>query len=351
MTGLLASDRGTGDIERRQTSLLALLGVVGIVALDLAFARVFVPYEPWRVAGVAMIGLLIQVGLVFLFRARGMRRRYAFWAGFEVGALVGFSSFFYVRVPGSTIGNLWGVYGEFIDGCLSHYFGISALNRGALDPVLLWIVAVFAFLPQLCMAVTGGVLALSVGSSARARAQTIRLFAITGTLVMNVIAWLAAWNALPAQPPWLPFGITPGGLLLELGTYGLVRTWGRPNARTFWLIFLAVDSLVLWSYLDAMVFHHVQTAWYFHCWTDGPLYATPIRSAPLWTVWIDYTFMASYILGRPPHGTYIVAWPNHLLDNVSYTFIILVPHLLAATVGGALAAGASRSRRRWNQAR
>ena len=137
-----------------------------------------------------------------------------------MGGLLGLSSFLYARVAESRVGSLWDNYGEFIDGCLRSYYGISVLNRGPLDPVLLLTVAVFAFLPQLLMAVAGGLLGLSVGWSAWSRALTFKLFAMIGILVLNLAAWITAWNALPAQPPWLPFGVTPGGLLLQLGLCG-----------------------------------------------------------------------------------------------------------------------------------
>jgi len=49
---------------------------------------------------------------------------------------------------------------------------------------------------------------------------TIKRFAMIGILVLNLAAWITARNALPAQPPWLPFGVTPGDLLLQLGLCG-----------------------------------------------------------------------------------------------------------------------------------
>ena len=217
---------GTDAMKRPRASIFSLMAVVGIVALNLAFARTVFPGEPWRLAGIGMIGSLIQVGLFFLIRARGKRRHYAFWAGFEAGSLLGVWSFLYARVPGSWVGYPWDVYAEFIDGWLLRAFNISVLNRGTLDPVLLGTVTVFAFLPQLLMGLAGGLLGLSFAWSARSRRVTLALCAGAAIMVLNLAAWLAAWAALPAQPPWLPYGITPGGLLLELGLYGLIRGWG-----------------------------------------------------------------------------------------------------------------------------
>ena len=208
------------------------------------------------------------------------------------------------------------------------------LDRNSLDPVFLSTVAVFAFLPQLCMAVIGSLLGLSLAWSARSRAMTITLFAMVGIPILNLAAWLAVWNALPAQPPWLPFGVTPGGLLLQLGLFSLIRNRGCRWRRSFWVGFVVVDSLVFWSYLQAMIFTHVQTARYLTYWPNGPWYARPIPEAPLWTLWIDYTALASYALGQQPHGTYIVAWTNDQTVSVVYMLVVLLPHLLAAFGGG-----------------
>ncbi len=213
-------------------------------------------------------------------------------------------------MPESWVGSLWDNYGTFIDDQLHTHFGLSVLDRNSLDPVFLSTVAVFAFLPQLCMAVIGSLLGLSLAWSARSRAMTITLFAMVGIPILNLAAWLAVWNALPAQPPWLPFGVTPGGLLLQLGLFRLIRNWGCPWRRVFWVGFVVVDSLVFWSYLQAMIFSHIQAARYLTFWPNGPWYARPIPEAPLWTLWIDYTALASYALGQQPHGTYIVAWTN-----------------------------------------
>ena len=61
-------------------------------------------------------------------------------------------------MPGSWLGSPWDIYAEFIDGRLTAYYGSSVLNRGPLDPVLLTTVTVFALLPQLLLAVIGGLL-------------------------------------------------------------------------------------------------------------------------------------------------------------------------------------------------
>jgi hypothetical protein len=320
-----------------RSSIVMLMCVVGIVALNLAVGRVIYQDVPWKLAGIGLIGVVLQVGFFCLICSQGRPRLYAFWAGVEFGGVVGLWSFLHARVPDSWVGSLWEEYAEFIDVLLSAHFGLSVLDRGPEDPVLLATVAIFAFLPQLLMTLGGGLLGLSLAWSARARASVFTLFAIVGILVLNLAVWLAAWNALPAQPPWLPFGVTPGGLLLQLGLFGLIRSWSRTRSRAFWVGFVAVGSLVFWSYLRAMIFTHIQTARYFMYWPNGPWYARPTSEAPLWTLWIDYTALASYLLGRPPYGTYIVAWTNNPIDSLAYALIVLLPHWLAALGGGVLA--------------
>jgi hypothetical protein len=320
---------------------------VGVVALNLAVGRTIFAFEPWRLAGIGPIAVTIQAGLLFLVRARGRPRRYAFWAGYEAGSVLGLWSFLYVRVPESAVGSLWEDYGAFIDGLIRAHYGTSVLNRGPLDSVLLITVAVFAFLPQFLIGLGAGLLSLSLAWSKRCRALTFTLFAALGFLIFHLAAWIAAWKALPAQPPWLLYGVTPAGLMLELGLLGLIRSWTRPRASAFWVGFLAVGSLVFWSYLRAMIFTELPTARYLTYWPNGPWYARPTPESPMWELWIDYTAIASYSLGRPPYGTYIVEWTNNWIDSVAYALIVFVPHLLSAMAGGALALRVVVISQRW----
>ncbi len=316
-----------------RSSIARLMCAVGIIGLNLAVGRVIYRFTPWRLAGVVLIGVVLQVGLYRLIRSRGRRRDYTFWAGLELGGLVGVTSFLYARVPNSWVGSLWDAYAVFIDDHFRTHFGSSVLNRGPEDPALLVVVAVFAFLPQLLMALVGGSLGLSLGSSPRSRHSVYTLFAIVGILVFDA----AAFSTLPAQPPWLYAGVAPGGLLLQLGLYGAIRSWGRPRPRAFWVGFAAVASIVFWSYLSAMTLTPTPVAWNLAFWPDGPSYARPITAAPLWALWINYTSLASYALGRPAYGTFLVVWNHNSTDSLVYSLIVLLPHLLAALVGGILA--------------
>jgi hypothetical protein len=337
MSELPATNRREDATKRPQSSIGTSMWVVGIVALNLAVGRAIYRFLPWRLAGVFLIGLLIQVGLVCLFRSRGRRRLHAFWAGFELGGLLGLTSFLYARVPDSWMGSLWEQYAEFIDLQFRIHLGLSVLTRGADDPILLATVAAFGFLPQFLVALGGGLLGLSLRWSARSWVLVLKVFAIVAILVLQVAAWLTAWYALPARPPWLISGVTPSGLMLQVGSFGLIRNFGRPRDRAFWTGFLTVGSLVFCSYLWAMIIAHSTTGWNLRYWPNGPWYVRPVPNAPMWALWIDYTALVSYLLGRPPHGTYFVEWRDQPIDSLVYALIILLPHLLAALGGGFLA--------------
>lgn len=321
---------------RRQT-IASLMRVVGLVALNLAIGRIIFLFEPWRLAGIGLIAVCIQGGLFFLLRARRLSRprQYAFWAGFEAASLLGLWSFLYARVPNSRVGALWDEYAAFVDLRLRIDFGLSVLDRFPFDPVLLAAVAVFAFLPQLAMGVGGGLLGLCVAWSKR----TLKLFAVVGFLVLHFAAWFAAWVALLVQPPWVAFGATPAGLLLEYGVFRLVQQWKRPRARAFWLGFVGVGSLVFGSYLWAMTFTEFPVARYLRYWPNGPWYAEPVSASRQWILWFDYTAFASYSLGRPPYGTDVVAWSDNPIDALVYALVVFLPHLLSAVAGGLLGLG------------
>ena len=123
-----------------------------MLALNLTFGRAVYALVPWRLAGVFLNGIVLQVGLYCLILSRGRRRHYAFWAGVVFGSLLGLTSFLYARVEDSWVGSLWESYANFIDDFLLTHYGFSVLNRGPDDRVMLATVAFFGFLPQFVMA-------------------------------------------------------------------------------------------------------------------------------------------------------------------------------------------------------
>jgi hypothetical protein len=324
-------------MKRSRYSIAMLMGVVLIVAMNLTIARSIYGLVPWRLAGIFLIGIVLQVGLFCLICSRGRPRPYAFWTGVEFGALLGMTTFLYARVPDSWVGSFWDSYATFIDRILLTHFGFGVLNRGPEDPILLLTVAVFGFLPQFLMALVGGFLGLSIGWSPRSRRHVFEVLEIVGILVANGALWATAWSVLPAQPPWLPVGVTPGGLLLQLGLYGLIRTWRRPQPRAFWVGFVAVGSLIYGSYLSSTVFTNVQIALALSYGPSDPSHAGPLPAVLLWKLWNDYVTLASHSLGRPAHGTFLVVWSGKPIDSLIYALIVLLPHLVAALGGGIVA--------------
>jgi hypothetical protein len=154
----------------RRKSIASLMKLVAIVALNLGIGRMIFLSEPWRLAGIAPIAMAIQFGLFFLARSSGRPRRYAYWLGFETGGLLGICSFMYARVPDSAVGALWEEYTVFINDLLRVHLGLSIFDRNPFDPALLIVVAVFGSLPQMLMAIAGGLLGLCLGWSMRSRA-------------------------------------------------------------------------------------------------------------------------------------------------------------------------------------
>jgi hypothetical protein len=170
----------------RRNTIASLMLVVVVVALNLAVARAIYLFEPWRLAGTGPIALAIQGGLFYLIRSRRRPRQHAFWAGFEVGSILGLWSFLYVLVPDSKVGSVWEAYAATIDEFLRVNYGLPVLDRSPFDPIFLAAVAVFAFLPQLLMGLGAGGLALSVTWSRRSRATTIALFAMAAFLIAHL---------------------------------------------------------------------------------------------------------------------------------------------------------------------
>jgi hypothetical protein len=313
------------------------MGIIGIVALNLTLGRAVYGLVPWRLAGVFLNGIVLQIGAFCLICSRGWRRAYAFWAGVVFGSLLGLTSFLYARADDSWVGALWETYANFIDNLLLKYFDISVINRPEEDPLLLAMVALFGFLPQFVMALLGGLLGLWLGWSEPSWRLVNSLLEILGILVANAALWFVASYYLPAQPRWLAVGIIPGALLLQLGLYVLIRSWRRRWSRAFWIGFVVVDSLVFWSYVKAVVFTNAQTAVALTYWPKVSVNGGRVPSAPLWALWTDYVTKASSSLGRPPYGTLLTVWTGRPSHSAFYALIVLLPHLMAALGGGLLA--------------
>jgi hypothetical protein len=143
-------------VKRVQISLIALLAVVGLIAVDLAFVRTAFADNPHLTIGLSLIGVVLQLGmLVMLF---GPPRIRAFCAGFVTAGALGASSFVIFRMcPESWVALAWSSYANLVEYCIKHIPLLCHAVRGDWnDPLFAGVIAVFAFLPQLLAAVAGG---------------------------------------------------------------------------------------------------------------------------------------------------------------------------------------------------
>ena len=160
-----------------------MLGVV-IVALNLAVGRYLFGYQSEILVGIALGAITLQVAIIQLIRRRGRDR--AFWVGFLVlGSLVmasfiwamcfseilgfhpdGRGGFTLIRTPGSLLYTLWNGYSRFVyERIIETYLIDFRANEqfyrdSMMGRVLLTMIRALAwFIPQLLIAVIGGVVA------------------------------------------------------------------------------------------------------------------------------------------------------------------------------------------------
>jgi hypothetical protein len=166
--------RGRDTVKLPRISITKLMLLVAIIAANLAVGRVLGAYHPILPVAIALIGLALQAGAIALIRSRGRSR--AFSAGFLVFASMAMISVIWafvvtsdvaigqnpstgemitMKVPGSLMWTIWSGYVEFVDACLA---GPLQIN---LDPLGI-LVAVIWSLPQLLIALTGGLLAVLI---------------------------------------------------------------------------------------------------------------------------------------------------------------------------------------------
>jgi len=144
-------------MKRAQFSLITLMAVIGVTALDLAFARMaFIEYRHLTI-GLSLIALVLQFGtFAMIFGPTQIR---AFSAGFvTAGALAASSFIIFRQCPESWIAIAWSFYANFVEFCIKHLpFLCHAVRGDWNDPLFAGVIAVFAFLPQLGAALIGGV--------------------------------------------------------------------------------------------------------------------------------------------------------------------------------------------------
>jgi hypothetical protein len=153
-----------------------LMACVGVVALNLTAARALYTYSPMYLYAAALSGLGLQVGLFCLWRSRGRAR--AFWLGLLMaGGLAMGSCLWAVAFPrvigigGSAKGGfvrveqkgspLWDVleaYSNFIIRQIDAVPALAPIIESGNEILLGATTTVIWFLPQLVLALGGGIL-------------------------------------------------------------------------------------------------------------------------------------------------------------------------------------------------
>jgi hypothetical protein len=158
-----------------KVSILALMVVVVVAAVDLALVRTALHDRPDVVTSVALSGLVLELALYWLIRRRGRRR--AFWAGFLVAGLMATSSYglaigwprvsariydhatrsmVTITSSGAPLARVWYPYLRFTEDCVGRLPDrfLDVLERGGLPIALAD--ALVGFVPQLLIAFAGG---------------------------------------------------------------------------------------------------------------------------------------------------------------------------------------------------
>ncbi len=155
-------------MNKPRITIARLMTAIFIIALNAGLIRAFVVQEMFY-GGILMF-FAMQVGLLFLLRGRGRSRR--FWSGFEIlGGISVFALFSCEFFPDSVLSRIVSAYTR------------SALNMTwsllpdwastiLLDDHIDWFLAVIYFLPELGIALLGGLCAASFSLRPRLRAES-----------------------------------------------------------------------------------------------------------------------------------------------------------------------------------
>jgi hypothetical protein len=163
-------------------SIGKMMVLVGLIALNLGASRMLCSAEPSLLAGFIPAGLALQFGAYRLIRSRTRAR--AFWAGFLAAGLLAGSTLAWtmifrtsvniglngvtgqsvkIIIPGfPSADRLWSVWERYFDLATSPMervpFTAGVLEREDASTAIL--IATIVFLPQLLLALTGGLLAV-----------------------------------------------------------------------------------------------------------------------------------------------------------------------------------------------
>jgi len=180
-------------VKPPRLSLVGLMGLVVLLAANLAAARALHAHDSEMLIGVALVGIALQYAL---FRAMRDDRRRAFWAGFQAGGLVATAGFVWAmtfpevlgvsikpggsmtvhKTPGSPLYAAWHGYASLVaDRVVAPAFAALDVQpdpETASGGVLMAAVrAVIWGLPQGLAAVAGGLLGLGIAARRAGRGR------------------------------------------------------------------------------------------------------------------------------------------------------------------------------------
>jgi len=167
-----------------------MMAVVAIVALNAAVARALFAYDPETLIGITLTGLALQGAVLRLVGRRHSNR--AFWISFAVLGSLAMASFVWGRIlpteliavayPGkpprlvnvSRVSALWLGYGRYVGECIEPWLVKVPIATGPDGIVAVVVRAVVWSLPQLLVALVGGLVAWGISKMVKSRLGLLR---------------------------------------------------------------------------------------------------------------------------------------------------------------------------------
>ena len=145
-----------------QLSIASAMAVVAIIAINIATLRTLHSYDEELAQGVALTGFALQFGVFQSIRSRGRVR--TFWIGFVALGWATMMTFVWcVAFSGSTMSLLWIVYTKHTNKYLNLVTHVwDFYNSTRIYPVLVITLAIVWSVPQLIIALFGGLTARSI---------------------------------------------------------------------------------------------------------------------------------------------------------------------------------------------
>lgn len=145
-----------------QLSIAKAMAVVAVIAINIAALRTLYSYDEELAQGVALTGFALQFGVFQSIRSRGRGR--AFWIGFVASCSATMMTFLWgVAFHKSPMSLWWITYTKYANkylNLLTHVWDFY--NRTRIHPVLIITLALVWTVPQLILALFGGLIARSI---------------------------------------------------------------------------------------------------------------------------------------------------------------------------------------------